>query len=391
MDRVAALILAGGRGGDFGPLSEHRTKAAFPVAGHYRVIDFVLSNLSHSGIRQLDIIIQYLPASLMDHVSSGRPWDFDMADRHLRFMTPFVGIRETRWFHGTADAIAKNVNLIKQPGIEEVLILSGEHVYRMDYRQLLSHHRDRNADITFACVEIPPEAQHPRFGNVLAGEDGRIAAFIEKPLRPQGPLVSAGIYCFKRDVLLDLLATTAPDDPNEEFSLAKHVLEPFVDRLNAQSWLFRQPWYYLADLREYFHFHMDIAEGRCQLFDESWDVMTSFSDRNLGFRSPAFFHPEARVTNSLVSPGCRVGGAVNNSVLSPGVEVGRGSMVDHCVIFHDVKISEGAQLHYAVVDKDAVIEPGGRVGQAADSSGNHDHPIAVVPKGHRVGAEVGAA
>ena len=141
MDRVAALVLAGGKCTDFGALAEHRTKAAFPIGGHYRIIDFALSNLSHAGIRQVGIVIQYMPASLMEHIGSGRPWEFDQADRTLRFMTPFVGVDEIRWFRGTGDAIAKNINLIHSPALDEVLILSGEHVYRMDYRKLIHHHR----------------------------------------------------------------------------------------------------------------------------------------------------------------------------------------------------------------------------------------------------------
>src|SRR5205823_4446152 len=155
-------------------LSEHRPKAALPVGGYYRIIDFALSNLSHSGIRQVGIVIQFLPASLMEHVGSGRPWDFDMADRTLRFMIPFVGVRETRWFHGTGDAIAKNVHQLDLAHARDVMIVSADHVYRMHYQPLVEQHRETDADVTAACIEIPHEQQHPRFGNLMLDGAGRI-------------------------------------------------------------------------------------------------------------------------------------------------------------------------------------------------------------------------
>ncbi len=384
MDQVGVLVLAGGRGGDFGALSEHRTKAAFPIAGHYRVIDFVLSNLSHSGIRQVGIIIQYLPASLMDHVSSGQPWDFDMADRQLHFMTPFVGIHETRWFYGTGDAIAKNLNLVSAPEIEDVVILSGEHVYQMNYRELIERHRATDADITFACARIAAEMQHPRFGNVVADANGKVSAFVEKPVNPVSELVSIGIFCFKRNVLLELMSSCVPKDPKEEFSLARHVLQAQASNLNTQAWVFDKPWHYLADLREYFNFHMDLAAGEIDLFQKSFDVMTSFSDRHLGFRPPAFFAPQSQVEMALVSPGCCIEGSIYRSVLSPGVHIGEGAVVRNSIIFHDVQIGKGCVINNAIIDKDVVLQDGTEVGVPTDPTKESANPITVIPKGQQV-------
>lgn len=381
MDRVAALILAGGRGGDFGALSEHRTKAAFPIAGYYRIIDFVLSNLCHSGVRQAGIIIQYMPASLMEHIGSGRPWQFDMADRSLRFMTPFVGVDEIRWFHSTGDAVSKNVNLLNLESAEEVMVLSGEHVYTMDYRALLDHHRSRGADVTFACVEIPPEQHHPRFGNVVVGEDGRVEAFVEKPERPASNLVSMGIYVFKRDVLMKLLAEMESRG-NRDFNLAGDLLSPCVRRLNAQSFIFRQPWYYLPDLREYYDFHMKLAAGQIDILNSSWNIITNFQDRNLSSRVPAFFAPEALVEGSVISPGCRIMGEVRGSVLSPGVQVAKGATVNRSMIFHDVKIASGVRVENAIIDKDVVIEEGAQVGVIPPGEAPG---ILMVPKGTHIG------
>ena len=385
MDRVAAMVLAGGRGGNFGLLSQHRTKAAFPVGGYYRIIDFPLSNLSNSGIRQVGVITQFMPASLMDHISSGRPWDFDMADRHLRFMTPFVGVRETRWFRGTGDAVAKNLNLISQQEFSEVLILSGEHVYRTDYRHLIQYHREMEADMTLGCVQIPPERQHPRFGNVVVGRDNRAELFIEKPTQPVSSEVCMGVFCFKRQVLEDLLAEVVSKLGEREYSLASDVIQPYIHQLNVPVWRFEDPWYYIGDLNEYHDFHMRLAQGGVALFDENWRVMTNLSDRNLGSRPPAYCSADSRIEASIISPGCRIEGEVINSVLSPGVRVGVGASVRNCVLFHDVHVGGGSELEHLIGDKDAEFGEGCKVGGRPPEDGAV--PPLVIPKAYRVAAE----
>jgi glucose-1-phosphate adenylyltransferase len=386
MDRVAALLLAGGRGTGFGSLSDERNKAAFPVAGNYRIVDFALSNLSHAGVRQVGIVIQYMPATLLEHIGSGRPWEFDMADRTLRFMTPFVGVNETRWFRGTADAIALNLNLLDLRGVEHVLILSADHVYLMDYRRIVERHRATGADITMAYVPVDPERQHPRFGNLVIDDDGRVESFQEKPPNPVSPFVSMGIFCFRLDVLMNLLTISRPIDQNEEFSLAGHVLQPHVGRLRTQSWRFDGDWYCLAGLREYFDFHMRLAGGRIRLFDERWNVMTNFSDRHLGSRPPLFCTADSSVRNSIVSPGCRIEGTVENSVLSPGVRVGKGSVVRNSILLHDVLLEPDCRVEHAVVDKDARFGRGCNIGIGEDDpslSGPAPH-LTIVPKNYRL-------
>ncbi|MEN6627149.1 MAG: sugar phosphate nucleotidyltransferase [Candidatus Sumerlaeia bacterium] len=380
MDRVAALVLAGGRGMDFGPLSEQRTKSAFPVAGSYRIIDFVLSNLSHSNINSVGIVIQFLPAPLIEHVGSGRPWDYDMADRSLRIMTPFVGVSETRWFHGTGDAIDKNLHMISTDEDRDILILSGEHAYQMDYRRLLEHHHQTDADLTVACTRIPLEQQHPRFGNVFIDESGRINDFIEKPERPVSPIVSTGIYCFRRTALIKLLDACRPKH-GESFNLTGDIIQPHIKRINAQAWIFNRPWFYLGNLREYFDFHMQLACGEVRLFDSSWNVMTNYSDRNFSSRTPAYFSEDSEVSDSIIASGCHIEGKVVNSVLSPGVTVGKGSVVDHCVIFHDVTIGENCRVRYAVIDKDARLADGSSVGACEPGA---QPPLTVLPKGYQL-------
>ncbi|OPZ07303.1 MAG: Glucose-1-phosphate adenylyltransferase [candidate division BRC1 bacterium ADurb.BinA292] len=381
MQRVASIVLAGGRGPDFGPLSERRTKAAFPIAGTYRIIDFVLSNLCLSGIRQVGIITQYLPAPLMSHIGSGRSWDFDMADRSLKFMTPFLGYSETRWFNGSADAIAKNINLFDLNEIDHLLILSGEHVYQMDYRELLEFHVRQQADVTLACVDLPPSRQNPRFGHLVVNGEGRVVSFVEKPERSVGSLVSMGVFCFRRDVLLHLLEAGRPDE-GEEFTLAGDVLQPFVKHLRAVAWTFRRPWHYLGNLQEYHEFHMRLARGEIELFERDWEVMTNFSDRTLSSRSPAFFAAGSRARDSIISPGAVIEGVVESSVLSPGVFVGRGAVVRDSIILHDVRIEEGARLERVIADKDATFAGGARVGVPDVGAGGH--PLTIIPKGHRV-------
>jgi glucose-1-phosphate adenylyltransferase len=301
-------------------------------------------------------------------------------------MTPFVGVNEIRWFHGTGDAIAKNINLIDLPDLDDVLVLSGEHVYRMDYRRLIEHHRTTGADVTLAGVVIPPEQQHPRFGNIVAQGGGRVEAFVEKPEHPISSIVSMGIYCFKRKVLLDLLARYKSRGVKGEFSLASDVLQPHVASMNAQAFIFYQPWYYLADLREYYDFHMQLAEGKINLFDPTWDIITNFSDRNLSSRTPAFFSPRSEVSSSIICSGGHIEGQVVRSVLSPGVSVGPGSIVRNCVIFHDVQIGAGCLVENAIIDKDVVVEDQARIGvPEEEAAGRNELPaITIVPKTYRV-------
>ncbi len=367
---------------DFGPLSETRTKAAFPVAGSYRIIDFVLSNLSHSNVRQVGIVIQFLPAPLIEHIGSGRPWDYDMADRGLRIMTPFVGISETRWFNGTGDAIAKNINLISSDDYRDILILSGDHAYQMDYRRLIEHHRASDADLTVACTRIPPELQHPRFGNIVAETDGRITQFLEKPEQPVSSLVSTGIYCFRRSRLLELIEEFRPT-ADRPFNLPEDLIQPCIGRINGQAWLFNRPWFYLGNLREYWDFHMRLARGDIRLFDSSWNIMTNYSDRNLAARPPAYFGSDCQVEHSIISPGCQIEGHVLNSVLSPGVRIGRGSVVRNSVLFHDTLLGEGCTVDHAILDKDSRMADGASLG---DPPGEADvPPLTVLPKGYRIG------
>lgn len=369
----------------FGSLSDERTKAAFPIAGNYRIVDFALSNLSHSGMRQVGVVIQYMPAPLLEHIGSGRPWEFDMADRSLRFMTPFVGVNETRWFHGTADAIAQNLNLLNLHNVDSVLILSADHVYQMDYRRVVDHHQRTGADLTMAYIDIPPERQHPRFGNLVIGDDGRIESFIEKPPQPVSSCVSMGIFCFKLDVLMHLLRLCKPGDPNEDFNLPSHVLQPNVGRVNSQAWRFEGEWFYLADLQEYHDFHMRLARGEIDLFEDKWNIMTNFADRSLGWRNPLYCSPLSTVRDAIVSPGCRIDGEIASSVLSPGVHIGKGSVVRNSVLLHDVKIGPGCRVENAVIDKDVVLGEGCQVGADDETAlPPSEPPLTVVPRGYRL-------
>jgi glucose-1-phosphate adenylyltransferase len=330
-----------------------------------------------------------MPAALLEHIGSGRPWEFDMADRSLRFMTPFVGVNETRWFHGTGDAIAQNLNLLDLSDVDTVLVLSAEHVYSMDYREVVDANRRSGADVTLAYVDIDPELQNPRFGNMVLDADGRVGQFIEKPPTPISPHVSIGIFCFKLKALMDLLTISKPIDPEEDFSLAGHVMQAHVGNVHAQSWRFEGDWHYLADLREYYDFHMRLAQGRIRLFDEKWNLMTNFSDRRLSWRPPLYCSSDAVVRNAIVSPGCHVEGEVVSAVLSPGARVGKGAIVRNSVLLHDVTVEEGCRVENAVIDKDAHLGKGSQVGifdetglASTSASPLDQFPLTVVPKNY---------
>ncbi len=246
----------------------------------------------------------------------------------------------------------------------------------MDYGGCWTTHRQTDADLTVACTRIPLEQQHPRFGNVLIDDAGRIKEFLEKPERPVSPIVSTGIYCFRRTALLKLLEVCRS---RPGFSLTGDLIQPWVGRIKAQAWLFNRPWFYLGNLREYFDFHMALAQGAIRLFDSAWNIMTNHSDRNYGSRAPAYFSDDCDVVDSVVSAGCHIEGRVVNSVLSPGVTVGKGSTVSHCVIFHDGAIGENCRVGYAVIDKDAGIGDGASVGHCEPNT-----PLTVLPKGFQL-------
>jgi glucose-1-phosphate adenylyltransferase len=384
MKDVLALLLAGGKIGKYGVLTQNRAKAALPFAGNYRIVDFALTSLKKSRIEQIGLVIQYLPSSLIEHVGVGQPWDLHGYGRTLHLMPPFVGIEEIAWYKGTADALYQNLSFVYQCNPSEVLVLSGEHVYHVDFQPIIASHRDRDADITFVTKELPAAKCTRRFGYVETNEDGRVTRFSEKPESAPTRSVSTGMYIFSTKVFLELLYENAH---SEGHNLAKDVLEVHAPRLNSYEFALRDYWEYLESVVDYHHAQLQfMREDQLEML-RSWGVLTNLEYRGVGFAPSAVYGRTASVSNAMVCPSCRVDGTVENSILSPGVVVSAGAVVRNSVVMHDCTIGEGAILDTVISDKDVSFLSGARVGgeTGAGLVESSVAPLTLVGKGAIIG------
>ena len=362
---VLTLILAGGEGERLSILSQVRAKPGVPFGGKYRIIDFALSNAVNSGLTDVGILTQYAPRSLIDHIGVGRPWDLDRSRGGVALLQPFIGRGRARdWYQGTADAVMQNLDFIEDRSPELVLVLAGDHVYKMDYRPFIDQHRDRSADVTCAVRRVPIEEAH-RFGIIATDTDGRITDFIEKPPNPPANLVSMGVYVFTWPLLRDLLSA-------ERVDFGRDVLPWMVaGGRRAFAYEFGGYWQDVGTIESYWQTSLDLLSDApgIELNDRGWLVYTKSEER-----PPARIGPDAVVTRSMISHGCVVEGSVDHSVLSPGVRVEAGATVRDSIVMFDATIGEGAVIDRAIVDKEAVIGAGARVGVGDDMKPNRTEP-----------------
>jgi glucose-1-phosphate adenylyltransferase len=326
ISKVLALVLAGGNTAGFGVLTRNRAKAALGFAGHYRVCDFVLSNLCNSGVLRAGLLIQYLPSSLVEHVGSGRWWDFEGARARSEIMPPFIGFKHTEWFKGTADSVYRNLDFLTESSGEHAMILSCEHVYRMDYREVLATHIKSGAAMTLVMTRLPRERLTSRYGYLEFEPDtGRLTSFTEKPATPPNDHVFTGIALFRRNVLVSKLLDYGRNPGNH--NLTRDVIAPLIQEEPCYVHELDGYWNYLEDLGEYYDVHMEMALGKSPVDPGAWNLMTSMDDRDLGSMPPAYYSPSAEVVDSLVSPGARIYGRVARSVISPGVVIEEDAVV----------------------------------------------------------------
>ncbi len=392
---VVAMILAGGQGTRLTVLSETRAKPAVPFAGKFRIIDFTLSNCVNSGIYTVGVLNQYRPHSLNEHIGIGKPWDLDRAKGGVRILQPYQGRGGQVWYAGTADAIYQNLDYIREQRADTVLVLSGDHIYKMDYRPMLQYHREKGADLTIAVMPVPLEEAH-RFGIMEVDEEGRIVRFQEKPKEPRSNLASMGIYVFERPVLEQRLGEGSPDSPRVDFG--QHVVPAMLaagDRVFAYR--FQGYWVDVGTVYAYWATNLELVqpEPALDLYDEHWPIYTKSEER------PAVkVTPQARVLRSLVSNGSIVRGHVENSVLSPGVYVSPGAVVRDSVIMNDTWIGPGVLVQRAVIDKEVTVGAGTVIGQGDPDTPNEQMPDrlntgitvvgkgAEIPEGSRIGCNV---
>ena len=362
-----AMILAGGEGTRLTVLSEERAKPAVPFAGKFRIIDFTLSNCVNSGIYTVGVLTQYRPHSLNDHIGIGKPWDLDRSHGGVHLLQPYQRRRGQEWYAGTADAIAQNMNFVANQRADTVLILSGDHIYKMDYRPMIEYHRAQNADLTIGVMPVPLE-ETDRFGIMQVDEEDRIVAFYEKPKnRDKGNLASMGIYVFDAHKLAQRLVD---ENGKSRADFGKDVIPAMIgaaDRVFAYK--FEGYWVDVGTIDAYWATNLELLqpEPTLDLYTDRWPIHTKSEER-----PAAKLGPQAKLVNSMVSNGCIVRGLVTNSMLSPGVYVSPGAVVKDSIIMNDAWIGPGAHVEKVVADKQVMIGANAVVGAA----GAEDEPPA---------------
>ncbi|MGH7725234.1 MAG: glucose-1-phosphate adenylyltransferase family protein [Candidatus Eiseniibacteriota bacterium] len=359
-----AFLLAGGLGSRLCLLSEKRAKPAVPFGGKYRIIDFTLSNCVNSGIFDVGVLTQYKPGSLRDHIGSGRPWDLDRNRGGVTILQPFQGSEENDWYRGTADAVYQNLVHIRRRRSEDVLVLSGDHIYKMDYDPMYEFHRDRRAAVTLAVTTVP-EHLTDQFGIVELDPRGRVVGFQEKP--PAGTarttFASMGVYLFRRDVLEMALAEDA-EIPESEHDFGKDLFPRFLARgVEIYAHLFPQYWQDVGTLDSFYRANMELLSSRppIELADPEWIIHTVSLDL-----PPVKVGAGASLAQTLAANGVRVDGTVARSILFPGVVIEPEAVVQDSILMHGTRVLRGAVVRNVIADKQAVIGAGAKVGGPAE-------------------------
>lgn len=383
--KVLALIMAGGEGKRMDLLTDVRAKPALPYAGVYRLLDFPLSNCMHSDIANVWVIEQFLPHSLNDHLVNGRPWDLDRTYGGLRIIQPHTGSDESGWHQGNADAIYRNRRLIREFDPDLLLVLSADHIYKLDYNDVIAAHIANNAAVTMVTTRVPHE-QASRFGTLKADAQGKVTHFEYKPDQPRSEIVTTEVFVYSTQQLLDTLDELAANQQSDD--VLKDFGHELIPALVEQGGAFAYPlagyWRDVGTIESYWRSHMDLlaAEPPLNLDEPTWPILT------LGVqRIPARIAESARIANSLIAPGCQIRGEVIDSVLAPGVVVEAGAVVRHSIIFHDTIIGADADVAYSIVDSAVQIEARARIGQPGEQSGDREQPdITLVGQRVRVAA-----
>ena len=375
-----AMLLAGGQGSRLYDLTKQTAKPAVTFGGKYKIIDFPLSNCINSDIDTVGVLTQYQPLALNEYIGNGAPWDLDRTRGGLSVLPPYQGNKSSDWYKGTANAIYQNINFIKQYNPEYVLILSGDHIYRMDYSLMLDQHKKTDAVCTVATITVPIE-EASRFGICNTNPDGSIYEFEEKPKNPKNNQASMGIYIFNTDILLEYLEADEADE-NSSNDFGKNIIPNLLrngERLFAYQ--FDGYWKDVGTISSLWEANMDLI-GKKPIISMSDKTFRIFSKNRA--RPPQYVGPDSKITNSLISEGCRIYGTVINSIISGGVIVEKGAVVKDSVIMEDVIIKKNASVYTAIIDSEATVEDGAVVGvENADKSN-----ITVIAKNSIVKKEI---
>ena len=359
---MIAMILAGGQGSRLGILTRDNAKPAVPFGGKYRIIDFPLSNCSNSGIDTVGVLTQYQPMILNSHIGIGAPWDLDRTNGGVSLLPPHMKQSGGNWYAGTADAIYQNINYVDFYDPEYVLILSGDHIYKMDYNKMLKYHQEQKADATLAVIPVTYE-EAPRFGIMNTNEDNSVYEFEEKPKNPKNNMASMGIYIFNWQVLKKFLK----EDQLEKTSSNDFGKNIIPNMLNSGKKLMAYPfdgyWKDVGTIDSLWEANMDLLDSnnRLDIHDTKWKIYTVNP-----MRPPQYMGSHADVKKSFVVEGCSVFGKVSNSVLSAGVYVGKNTVIKDSVIMANTKIGDNVVIEKAIVGGDVIIRKNSKIGNGKD-------------------------
>lgn len=383
-----AMILAGGQGSRLGALTKNVAKPAVPFGGKYRIIDFPLSNCVHSGINTVGVLTQYQPLELNRYIGNGNPWDLDRSHGGVYVLPPYQSAKAGEWYKGTANAIYQNLSFLESFKPENVLILSGDHIYKMHYGEMLKAHKESGAAVTIAVMPVPWE-EASRFGIMNVDEEGTITDFEEKPAEPKSNLASMGIYIFTYEVLKKYLEADERD-PSSANDFGKNIIPTMLENGEKMvSFRFEGYWKDVGTIHSLWEANMDLVDQppKFDLNDRSWSIYS----RNMAL-APHYVGQNAKITNSTVTEGCFIDGEIKHSVIFGGVELGEGSIVSDSVIMPGAKIGKNVVIEKAVIGADAVIGDGAKVGVNSSDDNKYasklcTNDLVLIESGAEVGVE----
>lgn len=383
-----AMILAGGQGSRLGALTKNVAKPAVPFGGKYRIIDFPLSNCVHSGINTVGVLTQYQPLELNRYIGNGNPWDLDRSYGGVYVLPPYQSAKAGEWYKGTANAIYQNLSFLESFKPENVLILSGDHIYKMHYGEMLKAHKESGAAVTIAVMPVPWE-EASRFGIMNVDEEGTITDFEEKPAEPKSNLASMGIYIFTYEVLKKYLEADERD-PSSANDFGKNIIPTMLENGEKMvSFRFEGYWKDVGTIHSLWEANMDLVDQppKFDLNDRSWSIYS----RNMAL-APHYVGQNAKITNSTVTEGCFIDGEIKHSVIFGGVELGEGSVVSDSVIMPGAKIGKNVVIEKAVIGADAVIGDGAKVGVNSSDDNKYasklcTNDLVLIESGAEVGVE----
>lgn len=360
------MILAGGQGSRLGALTKTIAKPAVPFGGKYRIIDFPLSNCTHSGIDTVGVLTQYQPLELNTYIGSGQPWDLDRSNGGVYVLPPYTSAEKGEWYKGTANAIYQNLSFIAQFSPKYVVILSGDHIYKMDYSRMVSRHKKANADATIAVIEVPWD-EASRFGIMNTDEEGNITEFEEKPDEPKSNLASMGVYCFSWDVLKKYLAEDEAD-PTSQNDFGKNIIPKMLESgLKLVAHRFDGYWKDVGTIHSLWEANMELLSDSAGIVldDDSWRIYSKNP-----IKPPHYIDSKAKLNNCYVTEGCEIYGEIDHSVIFEGVTIEEGAKIEDSIIFPGAVIKKNSIIYKSLISTNTIVGEGCTIG-STDESANH--------------------